>query len=515
MKSITTPLSTDYRINSLLIGQQWGPMFGEHITLSYSIPQGNTFWVEDYAGNEPSNWSALSSSQIDSFHLTLNAWAEVANITFIEVDDGPTYGDIRIAFSQVVSDNPTAAGWAYIPGEPDESGDIWLDRFAGGTYQPSSFGYTTVLHELGHALGLAHPFESKDNNNSLLLGAENTSQYSIMSNNDFEGVGSTFTTTGPNSYTWHPVQPTTPMLYDLLAIQYLYGANLTTRAGDDTYAFSNNQAELQTIWDAGGIDTFDLSNQSTALRVDLNDGKFSSIGIKETWDDDLGIVVSAANDNIAIAYDVIIENVIGGSGDDTLTGNQYNNQLKGGLGSNTLIGGQGIDTAIYDGNFSEHSVAYKGLGQLDISTPATGENDILSEIEWLQFNDQLIPTAQYNENAPQNPDEVVLNPQEGSENHINYFLLSIPEILDIDATVNYKTLDGSAISGLDYVASSGLALIEAGKTSALIGIEIIADNIQESDETFFLEISNPLGASFPEGEIVLTAMRTIINDDFI
>ena len=515
MKSITTPLSTDYRINSLLIGQQWGPIFGEHITLSYSITQGNTFWVEDYAGNEPSNWSALSSPQIDSFYLTLNAWAEVADITFIEVGDGPAYGDIRIAFSQIVSDNPTAAGWAYIPGEPDESGDIWLDRFAGGTYQPGSFGYTTMLHELGHALGLAHPFESKDNNNSLLVGVENTSQYSIMSNNDFEGVGSAFTTTGPNSYTWHPVQPTTPMLYDLLAIQYLYGANLTTRTGDDTYVFSNNQAELQTIWDAGGIDTFDLSNQSTALRVDLNDGRFSSIGIKETWDENQGIVVSAASDNIAIAYGVIIENVIGGSGDDTLTGNQSNNQLRGAPGSNILIGGQGTDTAIYDGNFSDYLIFNKGLGQLGVNTPATGESDTLSEIEWLQFNDQLIATAVYNQNAPQNPDEVIVNPPEGSENHINYFLLSIPETLSIDATVNYKTLDGSAVAGQDYIASSGLALIEAGKTSALIGIEIIADSIQESDETFFLEVSNPVGAHFPDGEIVLTAMRTIINDDFI
>jgi len=109
----------------------------------------------------------------------------------------------------------------------------------------------------------------------------------------------------------------------------------------------------------------------------------------------------------------------------------------------------------------------------------------------------------------------VLNPQEGNENHINYFLLSIPETLNIDATVNYRTLDGSAIAGEDYIASSGLALIEAGKTSALIGVEIIADSIQESDETFFLEVSNPVGGQFPEHEIVLTAMRTIINDDFI
>ena len=51
--------------------------------------------------------------------------------TFNQVEDGQTYGDIRVAFSQLVTDDPTAAGWAYIPGEPEESGDIWLDRFSG------------------------------------------------------------------------------------------------------------------------------------------------------------------------------------------------------------------------------------------------------------------------------------------------------------------------------------------------------------------------------------------------
>ncbi len=515
MKSTTTPLSSNTRINALLIGQQWGLGVGEGIILNYSVPQGSAFWIEGYSGNEPDSWSGLDTSQINAFEQTLDAWAAVADITFNQVEDGQTYGDIRVAFSQLVTDDPTAAGWAYVPGEPEESGDIWLDRFSGGSYQAGSFGYATLLHELGHALGLAHPFESKKNNNSLLIGVENTSQYTIMSNNDFEGAGYTFTKTGANSYSWHAVQPTTPMLYDLLAIQYLYGANTTTRTGDDTYVFSNSQAELQTIWDAGGTDTFDLSNQNTALRVDLNDGKFSAIGIKETWDDNLGIVVSAANDNIAIAYDVIIENVIGGSGDDILTGNQFNNQLTGGLGSDILIGGRGTDIAIYEGNFSDYLVDNKGLGQLAVSRLATGESDLLNEIEWLQFNDQLVATAQYLDYVPQNPSEVVLNPQEGNKNHINYFLLSIPETLNIDATVNYRTLDGSAIAGEDYIASSGLALIEAGKTSALIGVEIIADSIQESDETFFLEVSNPVGGQFPEHEIVLTAMRTIINDDFI
>mgnify|MGYP003386683332 CR=1 FL=1 len=515
MASRSTPLSTDYRINALLIGQHWGLSIGEAILPSYSIPQGTAYWVANYAGNEPSGWSALNNSQASAFRQAVNAWTEVANINLTEVDDSQTYGDIRVAFSQLVTDSPTAAGWAYIPGEPEESGDIWLDQLAGGTYQPGSFGYTTLLHELGHALGLGHPNETKGDNNSVLIGIENSSQYSVMSNQDFDGVGDTFISTGGNSYNRHPVQPTGPMLYDILAIQYLYGANMSTRTGNDTYIFSNSSAEFRAIWDAGGEDTFDLSNQSVPLHVNLNAGQFSSIGIKETWQEGQGIVVSGASDNITIAFNVIIENVIGGTGDDILIGNKFGNQLSGGLGNDTLIGGQGVDTAIFAGSFASYLVNTTASNHLLVSNLVTGESDEVSEIEWLQFRDQTIPTSSFTGNTPLNPEEVILNPAEGNENHINFFLLSIPEALSVDASVVYRTYDGTAIAGLDYKATNGLALITAGQTTAVIGVEIIADNIVEQDETFFLEVSNPTGAHFPENEIVLTAMRTIIDDDFI
>ncbi len=515
MASRSTPLSSDYRINALLIGQHWGLSLGEAILLSYSIPQGTTYWVENYAGNEPSGWSALNSSQTAAFIQAVNAWTEVANINLIEVEDGQTYGDIRVAFSQLVTNDSAAAGWAYIPGEPEESGDIWLDQLAGGTYQPGSFGYTTFLHELGHALGLGHPNETKDGNNNVLVGTENSSQYSVMSNQDFDGAGDTFISTGGNSYNWHPVQPTGPMLYDILSIQYLYGANMSTRTGNDTYVFSNTSAEFHAIWDAGGEDTFDLSNQSVPLQVNLNAGQFSSIGIKETWQSGQGIVVSDASDNIAIAYNVIIENVIGGTGNDILIGNQFGNQLSGGLGNDTLIGGQGVDTAIFTESSTNYQVTTSATNQLLVSNFVTGESDTLSEIEWLQFADQTIPTASFTGDTPLSSEEVVLNPVEGNENYLNFFLLSIPEALSVDASVEYRTYDGTATAGLDYKATNGLALIAAGQTTTVIGVEIIADSIAEQDETFFLEVSNPTGAHFPENEIVLIAMRTIIDDDFI
>ncbi len=512
--NIKTPVSGNNTIDALLVGRQWGIQPGASTDLTYSIPEGKAYWVANYLGGEPSSWSALNASQSNSFRSALAAWSEVANIQFTEVADVQTYGEIRIAFSQVVTNTPGVAAWAYVPGSETEAGDIWLDINSGGTYLPGSFGYQTYLHEIGHALGLAHPFDANTDNGAVLTGAENTTQYTVMAEKDHTGVGDTFIRSNNGGYSFYPVQATVPMLYDIQAIQYLYGKNMTTRAGDDIYTFSATEVEFKAIWDAGGNDTFDLSNQTTALKVDLNAGKFSSIGIKETWDDSRqGIVVSAATDNIAIAFDVVIENVIGGKENDLLTGNAADNQLTGGQGSDTLIGGEGNDTAIYQGLLSQYNVQAQSSGELIITSTGNEGIDSLTGIERLQFLDQTVLTAIYTTPIPTTPEEVIVMPTEGNENHINYFLISLDSPLLINTSVAYKTREGTATAGVDFVAVSGIATIEAGKTSTAIAIEIMADTISESDETFFLEITDPIGADFPIGQNTLTVMHTIIDDD--
>jgi hypothetical protein len=47
----------------------------------------------------------------------------------------------------------------------------------------------------------------------------------------------------------------------------------------------------------------------------------------------------------------------------------------------------------------------------------------------------------------------------------------------------------------------------------LVLVEIIADNVPEADENFFLDVFNPINAGFGEGVVQLTAMRSILNDD--
>jgi len=505
-----TSLSGSYAIDALLIGQHWGGGLGKKLSISYSIPQGTAYWASPYQGDEPSSWSALDSAESNAFRQALSAWSDVVNIDFFEVNDGQTYGDIRVAFSEEVS-NSNSAGWAYVPGPGEEAGDIWLDSSQGGTYQLGSFGYTTLIHEIGHALGFAHPFELKDGNSSLLRGIEDTAQYTVMSYNDYDGVGDTFIPSGRSGYSWYPAQATSPMLYDILAIQYLYGQNLSTRTGDDVYTFSNDTVEFKTIWDAGGGDTFDLSNQMLSVEIDLNAGAFSSIGLKEEWDDDLGIVTSKAIDNIAVAFDVVIENAIGGKGNDSLTGNQFDNQLTGGGGDDYLFGGLGDDTAIYQGNLDDYQIFTQG-NSLVVNSLREGM-DYLSDIEQLVFQDQTVSALLYSAFKPQTPDEVILRPEEGDTNSINYFLLSLSAALNVDASVQYRTINGTAIAGLDYIYASGEAVIKAGSTHTVIGVEIIGDTVVEANETFFLEVSEPSGVGFPNGNLILTAIRTIVDND--
>lgn len=138
----------------------------------------------------------------------------------------------------------------------------------------------------------------------------------------------------------------TPQLYDIAAVQYLYGPNLTTRTGNTAYGFNSNSdrdfltANTPTdklifcVWDAGGIDTFDFSGYTENQNIYLNELSFSDVG---------GLVA-----NISIAADVVIENAIGGSGNDKLVGNDVDNILTGGAGADHLWGDEGNNIFRYN-----------------------------------------------------------------------------------------------------------------------------------------------------------------------
>ena len=149
--------------------------------------------------------------------------------------------------------------------------------------------------------------------------SKNSLQYTIMSYFDASNTGADHVDGGETIYA------STPLLDDIAALQRLYGANMTTRTGDDTYGFncdagdayaitSSREQVVFCIWDAGGNDTLDLSGYATDQVIDLNAESFSSAG-------NLTL-------NISIAAGVTIENAIGGSGEDDITGNSADNLLE-------------------------------------------------------------------------------------------------------------------------------------------------------------------------------------------
>jgi len=278
----------------------------------------------------------LSITQQEFVRLAVERFNEVANINLTEVAAG---GDV--IFATLPFQNASDFGFAYFPAPSSvalTAGDIWLNSSNSLVASPSLFdeGWGTILHELGHAVGLDHPFD-----NTTLPAALDNSLYTVMSYDPVPAqVGIA-----------DPIQqfPATPMLYDIQALQIMYGANMTTRSGDTTYFGPDSDIEIidggdliVTVWDAGGIDTFSAANQSNAATIDLRPGHFSTIG--------------SIADNIGIALDVpgtralaaVIENAIGGSAGDTLTGNWVDNELRGNGGNDTISGNAGNDLIFGD-----------------------------------------------------------------------------------------------------------------------------------------------------------------------
>ncbi len=375
-------------IDDLLGDYKWA----SPTTLTYSFPTNKSFYGSPYGSGELTTFGTLNAAQQTAATAALAAYAAVANVKFTLVTESSSkHGDIRMASS----DKPSTA-WAYMPTTAAEGGDAWFNKSSGYYSNPvkGNYAYVTFLHELGHSLGLEHPHE-----NGMPL-ERDAMEYTVMSYRAYNGAP----LTGYTNETWGFAQSL--MQLDIAAVQQMYGANFTTNAGNTTYKWSPTTGEMSidgvgqgapggnkiflTVWDGGGIDTYDFSNYTTNLKVDLNPGAFSTTStaqLAKLYYD--GSQVADGNIANALLYqgDVrsLIENAKGGTGHDTIIGNQADNTLWGGLGNDSLSGGLGNDILIggagadrLDGgagidtaNYQEATAAVK----VDLLTPSlnTGE----------------------------------------------------------------------------------------------------------------------------------------------
>ena len=341
----SVPLSGDSQIDAFIIGEKWGGALGTGFSITYSFPGDGSFWSTNPSigyGAQTSDqepWSddfrGLNATEQNAVRVAMDAWGAVANIDPVETADNQNVvGDIRVAFTTGGGMDPDTYAYAYTPAHhAPYAGDVWLNPFppepTGNDFAIGAAGYATIIHELGHALGLDHPFDDGNDPLPSLPEALDHFQYTVMSYSDRPG----HIDTGYSS-----MYPTTPMLLDIQALQYLYGANMSYHTGNNVYAFQQGGDYYQTIWDAGGKDTIRYDATSDGAHIDLRAGKFSRLGDPITLSDG-----SLQHTNVAIAYGVKIENGVGGQGPDKIIGNAAINSLRGNGGHDTLQGGAGRD----------------------------------------------------------------------------------------------------------------------------------------------------------------------------
>lgn len=317
-------------------------------TLSYS------FYNSGPYSGEASGFLPATEAQKAATRETMQLWSDISGLTLVEVDaNAGIIGIGNSGDSNFASTCGSSNAYAYSPGAHARSGDIWYNtaRTSNFEFGYGSNGFFRFIHESGHALGLAHPSDYEQYRGDCTNSYENNAfyyqdseQYTVISyfNAWYTGAfhGHTFDLYDPSAPRELYAYATTPLLHDIYTIQTAYGANYTTRTGDTTYGFNStadrtvydftvNTRPVLAIWDAGGIDTLDLSGFTGNSVLELGDGNFSNAG--------------GLTKNIAIAYGVTIENGVTGSGDDALVGNAVGNRLVAGAGSDTVTGLAGND----------------------------------------------------------------------------------------------------------------------------------------------------------------------------
>lgn len=418
------------------------------LTYSFAVepmPTTSEFGFEPFGDIEKQRTREVMESIETYVNITLREVVDQGAGTYTA--DGLNRGHINLAYDKAgFQDDPLGIteGWAIVPfgdspkGEED-SGDLHLfpDAYRDMYFEdPLGGGATVLVHEIGHALGLGHPFEDPYMDPWL-----DNDLYTIMTENvewsSAEGGQS----------------PASLMIYDIAALQHLYGPNTSTAIGDTVYTFSSDTPVLETIWDAGGIDTI-VHEGVTNATIDLAPGGLSQVGgmpltkwvrkVEELTDSFLLIeevnIVSGASHlsteisadktefaivsdsesywvggveieivfsdatsenfvltdlvrpvpygNLGIAFDVIIENATTDAGNDVIFGNDADNRIDPGAGSDFMEGGEGADVFIFGpgygldevGDFESgyDRVELHGFSVDDYTTSYTGYSTVLS-----------------------------------------------------------------------------------------------------------------------------------------
>lgn len=369
---------------SYTVGLETAPPLEEYTNDQIATFLEAGYWVGN--GGAPRHWNVTDGGTITVNLVDLTAdgqtlaraalalWSDLTGITFSETAVGGDMvfdDDEEGAFATSVN-----SGGIIQSAAVNVSAD-WIDTY--GT-NLDGYSFQTYIHEIGHALGLGHagPYN----------GAADYAVDAAYLNDSWQATVMSYFSQNENTYVDASYAfVVSPQIADVLAIQNMYGLAANIRSGDTVYGFNSTagnavydatsftRVTTYTIVDSGGTDTMDYSGSAANQTLDLRAEAYSSL--------------QGGRGNVGIARGTVIENAIGGTGDDILIGNAADNTLTGNAGADRFYasggtdvydGGSGADTVLFTGVQADYSVTTNGAGHTVLTDLRAGSPDGVTEL---------------------------------------------------------------------------------------------------------------------------------------